>query len=224
MQIGGPKPVPNYGDQIQDRAIAGVKPEARPIITYEEIPGEFADGTPFSLRKPTVSFIDPAYGDMPDNVLASARVATPVIGLGLLQSVPEETMRATCGFLGLDYQADMIQPYDNRERKMLDGVVPEDRMHGDQKFIVAHKAIDPRVADTWREHMTSASLGGPARRIAADYGYEIDDPATEEVARACRSRYNFTPIPLPLNVVRAFASATSAAPGSRPAVSPMGRS
>ena len=35
-----------------------------------------------------------AYGDLPAETLASARVASPVIGLGLLQTVSEETLRA----------------------------------------------------------------------------------------------------------------------------------
>ena len=91
---GGPNPVPNYGDQIQDRAVVGVAPEAQAIINYDEIPGEFADGTPYSLRKPTVTFVNMAYGELPAETLASARVAAPVIGLGLLQTVPEETLRA----------------------------------------------------------------------------------------------------------------------------------
>ena len=91
---GGPKPVPNYGDQLQDRAVEGVMPEGQAIITYEEIPGEFADGTPYSLRKPTVSFVNLAYGDLPDDLLTSPRVAAPVFGLGLLQAVPEDSIRA----------------------------------------------------------------------------------------------------------------------------------
>ncbi len=91
---GGPNPVPNYGDQLQDRAVPGVTPEARAIIEYEELPGRFADGTPYSLRKPTIGFINTAYGDLPPDVLSSPRVAPPVIGLGLLQSIPEETLRA----------------------------------------------------------------------------------------------------------------------------------
>jgi CxxC motif-containing protein (DUF1111 family) len=91
---GGPNPVPNYGDQLQDRAIHGVAPEGQAVINYEEIPGEFGDGTSFSLRKPTVTFVNLAYGDLPADTLASARIASPVIGLGLLQTVPEETLRA----------------------------------------------------------------------------------------------------------------------------------
>ncbi len=91
---GGPKHVPNYGDQIQDRAVDGVAPEAKVIINYEEIPGKFADGTPYSLRKPTVSLENPAYGDLPPDTMMSARVSAPIIGLGLLQAVPVETLRA----------------------------------------------------------------------------------------------------------------------------------
>ena len=91
---GGPKHVPNYGDQIQDRAVDGVAPEAKVIINYEEIPGKFADGTPYSLRQPTVSLENPAYGELPPDTMMSARVSSPVIGLGLLQAVPESTLRA----------------------------------------------------------------------------------------------------------------------------------
>ncbi len=88
---GGPAPHPAYGGQLSDRAIHGVKPEGRALIAYEEIPGAYGDGAPFSLRKPTLSFVDLAYGSM-DGVLTSARVAPQVIGMGLLESVPEATL------------------------------------------------------------------------------------------------------------------------------------
>jgi acyl transferase domain-containing protein len=66
---------------------------------------------------------------------------------------PEAAMRSLCGFLGLDFQEGMIQPYARQETKMIDGVVAEARMQGDQKFLVKHKAIDPAVADDWKKHM-----------------------------------------------------------------------
>jgi CxxC motif-containing protein (DUF1111 family) len=91
---GGPKGVPNYGDQLQDRAVEGVAPEGQAIIKYKEIPGKFGDGTEYSLRQPTVEFVNLAYGDLPADTMTSARVAAPVIGLGLLQTVPEATLRA----------------------------------------------------------------------------------------------------------------------------------
>ncbi len=90
---GGPVPHPAYGTQLSDRAIQGVTPEGRAIITYEDVPGAYADGTPYVLRKPSLSFADLAYGSM-DGVLTSARVAPQVIGMGLLESVPEETLLA----------------------------------------------------------------------------------------------------------------------------------
>ncbi len=91
---GGPNPVPNYGDQLQPDAVPGVRPEGQAIMEWEEIEGTYGDGTPYSLRKPTVRFVNLAYGDMPDDVMTSPRVAAPVIGLGLLQSIPEENLYA----------------------------------------------------------------------------------------------------------------------------------
>ena len=86
-------PHPNYGDQLNDRAIRGVKPEGRAVIEYEEIEGAYGDGTPYTLLKPRVRFVEANFGSL-DGVLTSARVAPAVIGLGLLESVPEALMEA----------------------------------------------------------------------------------------------------------------------------------
>jgi CxxC motif-containing protein (DUF1111 family) len=91
---GGPKGVPNYGDQIQDRAIDGVPPEGRAIMEWEETAGAFEDGTPYSLRKPVIRFEDLAFGPLPDNVMTSPRVANPVIGLGLIEMVSDDLIYA----------------------------------------------------------------------------------------------------------------------------------
>jgi CxxC motif-containing protein (DUF1111 family) len=87
---GGPKPVPAYGDQLSERAIPGVKPEGRAQVTYEEMPGEYGDGAPYSLRRPSYAIRDSGYGALPKETLISPRVAPHVIGLGLLEAVPEE--------------------------------------------------------------------------------------------------------------------------------------
>jgi CxxC motif-containing protein (DUF1111 family) len=86
---GGPAPLESYGGQLQHRAVADVTPEGTAVIEWQEVTGEFADGTNYKLRKPLVSFTDLAYGDMPVDVMYSLRVANPVIGLGLLEAVPE---------------------------------------------------------------------------------------------------------------------------------------
>jgi CxxC motif-containing protein (DUF1111 family) len=91
---GGPDPHPVYGDQLSDRAIPGVPAEGRPRISYEEVPGTYGDGEPYSLRKPTYSIKDLGYGPLGDDIMVSPRVAPHMIGLGLLQTVPEETLLA----------------------------------------------------------------------------------------------------------------------------------
>jgi CxxC motif-containing protein (DUF1111 family) len=91
---GGPKPVPGYGDQLQDRSIDGVPAEGRAVMVYNEVNGKYADGTEYSLRRPTVSFVDMAFGELPAAVMTSPRVASPLIGLGLLEAVPDTSLRA----------------------------------------------------------------------------------------------------------------------------------
>ena len=91
---GGPRPVPGYGDQLQDRAIAGVSPEARPRVDWREVVGQYGDGTPYRLRRPLLEVTEPAFGPLPAETLFSLRVANPLIGLGLLEMVPEETLFA----------------------------------------------------------------------------------------------------------------------------------
>jgi CxxC motif-containing protein (DUF1111 family) len=93
-QTGGPKSVPEYGTQISDRAIPGVQPEAAIRISYMEMPGVYVDGAAFSLRKPIVRIVDPAYGELPKNMLISARVAPAMVGMGLLENVSAQDLYA----------------------------------------------------------------------------------------------------------------------------------
>lgn len=91
---GGPNPHPAYGDQLNDRAIPGVPAEGRAIITYRDIPGTYGDGSAFSLRQPTYTFSNLAFGPLGKNILVSPRVAPAVYGLGLLEAIPESAIRA----------------------------------------------------------------------------------------------------------------------------------
>ncbi len=91
---GGVMPHPVYGDQISERAILHVKPEARAEISYTELPGAYGDGEKFSLRQPHYTISDLKYGDLGKDIMISPRVAPAMIGLGLLQEVPDETLLA----------------------------------------------------------------------------------------------------------------------------------
>ena len=91
---GGPNPVPGYGDQLAERANQGVQPEGIANITYTEQPGTYGDGTGYSLRQPAYAISKPAYGPLPQDLLLSPRVAPQMIGLGLLEAIPDEKLQA----------------------------------------------------------------------------------------------------------------------------------
>jgi CxxC motif-containing protein (DUF1111 family) len=91
---GGPNPHPAYGDQLSERALPSIVPEGRVRIAYEEVTGVYGDGGTYALRRPHYEITDLGYGTLGDGILMSPRVAPQVIGLGLLQSVPEETLEA----------------------------------------------------------------------------------------------------------------------------------
>ncbi|HEY4366981.1 MAG TPA: di-heme oxidoredictase family protein [Steroidobacteraceae bacterium] len=90
----GPKPVPHYGDQLNEKAIRGVPAEGRTIVKYKERNGKYPDGTSYSLAVPSYSFADLGFGPFPRTMLFSARVAPPVFGLGLLDAVADSTLLA----------------------------------------------------------------------------------------------------------------------------------
>ena len=92
LSVAGPAgPVDHtvYGGQLQDRSILDVPAEGSMGIVYEEIPGKYPDGTTYSLRRPTYSVKDPAFGPLPDDVMISPRVGPATFGLGLLEAVLE---------------------------------------------------------------------------------------------------------------------------------------
>ncbi len=91
---GGPKPHPAYGDQLQDHAIPGVKPEGRAAIAWREIAGRYGDGTPYRLRAPRLVLKDLAFGPPGPGLRLSARVAPQLTGMGLLAGVPAKTILA----------------------------------------------------------------------------------------------------------------------------------
>ncbi len=57
-------------------------------------PGAYADGTPYVLRAPTYTIESPAFGDLGDDVMVSPRLAPQVIGMGLLEAIPEASILA----------------------------------------------------------------------------------------------------------------------------------
>ncbi|CAM3695315.1 di-heme oxidoredictase family protein [Vibrio aquimaris] len=85
-------PEPTYGGQLQDFALQDQIPEGQISITYTQVPVRFADGTEVILRKPELKIQQLGYGEMHPDTQFSARVAPPMIGLGLLESISEQTL------------------------------------------------------------------------------------------------------------------------------------
>ncbi|MFB9217084.1 di-heme oxidoreductase family protein [Vibrio sinaloensis] len=87
-------PEPTYGGQLQDFALQDQTPEGQINITYTDVPVTFKDGTTVTLRQPHLKITELGYGEMHPDTQFSARVAPPMIGLGLLESIPNETLIA----------------------------------------------------------------------------------------------------------------------------------
>ncbi|WP_085684466.1 MULTISPECIES: di-heme oxidoredictase family protein [unclassified Pseudomonas] len=90
----GVVPEPVYGGQFQDMAVPGVAPEGKVRVDYTPVPVRFKDGTEVELRKPALQITQLGYGPMHPDTRFSARVAPPMIGLGLLEAIPEEAILA----------------------------------------------------------------------------------------------------------------------------------
>ena len=94
LRTNGFKPDPVYGTQLQTFALPGTEPEADMALTWAQRIDMLADGTKIELREPVYTIENPNYGPLPDNLLISPRVAPPMIGLGLLEAIPVETVAA----------------------------------------------------------------------------------------------------------------------------------
>ncbi len=67
------------------------KPEARINITYTDLPVTYPDGTTIMLHKPNYTVQNP-YTSLPADYFLSPRLAPPIVGLGLLEKIPESTI------------------------------------------------------------------------------------------------------------------------------------
>ena len=84
---------PMYGGQLQDRGIQGVPAEARIAVQWTDKPVTFADGYVETLRAPRFELTKPGYGAFDNEMMVSPRVALPMIGLGLLEQIPDDDIK-----------------------------------------------------------------------------------------------------------------------------------
>lgn len=91
---GGPLAAPMYGGQLSPGGINSIQGEGTFEIQYTERIGTYEDGTTYSLRKPTYTFHNLAYGNMDNSLLFSPRVANQMVGMGLLDAIEISAIKA----------------------------------------------------------------------------------------------------------------------------------
>lgn len=85
------------GGQIQHQAIPGVTPEARLKVNYLTVNVSFSDGHSVELRKPIWQIERPVgeqFNNFDMDTVFSARIAQPMIGLGLLSLISDKDILA----------------------------------------------------------------------------------------------------------------------------------
>lgn len=186
----------HVGGQLQQHALAGVPIEAALSASYQDISMTFADGHTVMLRKPswhlTSLFKDSGY-DFDSDTVFSARVAPPMIGLGLLMLIPAENIIANEDII--DANSDGISGKANRVWSLEAKTVTLGRF--------GWKAGQPTVLEqtagaflgdmglTSRLHPIENCLPHQSDCLQAptgngdsnnQYDYEVSDPVLERVA------------------------------------------
>jgi hypothetical protein len=100
---------------------------------------------------------------------------------------PRRPLEEVCRFLGLSFDAEMLEPHKEKQRRMTDGLHPLSRGLVDVKFH-EHRGINAEAADRWRSEASSASLGDLARDLAVRLGYDAPTVANGSSGRSPNGR------------------------------------
>ena len=89
---GNTLPDPIYGGQFQDDSTRRTDAEGTISISYQQVIGTYPDGTSYTLYQPTYNLVNLNYGDLHNDITMSPRLAGQMIGLGLLEAIPDQTL------------------------------------------------------------------------------------------------------------------------------------
>jgi hypothetical protein len=87
-----------------------------------------------------------------------------------LVSNPQQQVDRLCHFMGIEFQTEMLEPYQEKEQRMTDGVESVSQMSGDLKFHL-HQGIEANVAFRWKKYHTHDFLSESTWQIAERFGY-----------------------------------------------------
>lgn len=92
LKTKGFEPDSTYGAQLSIHANHGVRAEAKIDVTYEALSGHYAEGTAYTLQKPTYHVSALGYGAFDADTLVAPRIGLALVGLGLLEQIPEQAI------------------------------------------------------------------------------------------------------------------------------------
>jgi acyl-CoA synthetase (AMP-forming)/AMP-acid ligase II len=87
---------------------------------------------------------------------------------------PRPVLEEVCNFLRLEFAPEMLQPYEEKQRRMTDGISEMMPMIGDPKFH-RHETIDASAAHRWKKHRAHDLLGPKTWELAESIGYIRED-------------------------------------------------
>jgi CxxC motif-containing protein (DUF1111 family) len=94
IHLPGGAPEPLYGRQIQTLGVQGIRAEGLVRLSYRDRPVRFADGMIVTLQNPRWSLSALANGSIDPQTIISPRIAPPMIGVGLLEAIADDDIRA----------------------------------------------------------------------------------------------------------------------------------
>ena len=161
------RPAAGHGDSRR-RAGGGMR------LRYSTERVRFADGSEVELRRPEIELSELGYGDMHPDTLMSPRIAPPMIGLGLLEAIPEKRcwpmptrrsqwrrhFRPTQSGVRPDQPADRHRPF------RLEGRPAEPQPAERRRLLQRHGTVDQPV-QRQQLHRAAGRMPGDARRRRA---------------------------------------------------------
>ena len=113
--VGGPRPHPAYGEQLNTEGVLGTLVEEGEFrVEYAARRVRLADGEEVALRVPAIRITALWYGPLGDEAIVSPRIARPVFGTGLLEAVPEQRLQEIAAAqrkLGFDGRPNRVWDY-----------------------------------------------------------------------------------------------------------------
>jgi hypothetical protein len=102
-----------------------------------------------------------------------------------LVTQPERTVRALCSTIGLEFDAELLHPYRNKDRKIPSGLRPDSKPLGDPKFH-SFEGITTEPLNVGHHEADDAPCGPITVSLAGELGYEVHGGDTQPSSRASR--------------------------------------